>query len=92
MDDQAIRRHIRIHGQVQGVFCRESLRERARAHGISGWVRNCPDGTVEAVLEGAPDEVDRMVRFSHTGPPRADVDHVDVTEERPEGLTGFAVR
>lgn len=87
-----IRRRVVVHGRVQGVWFRESTRERARAHGVSGWVANRPDGTVEAVLEGPPEAVDRVVRFCETGPPRARVERVEVTEEEPEGLSGFSVR
>ena len=71
---------------------RSSTRERANAHGVAGWVSNRADGAVEAVLEGPPEAVDRVLRFLHTGPPHASVDHVDVTNEEPEGLTGFSVR
>jgi acylphosphatase len=77
---------------VQGVFFRDSARERARAHGVSGWVRNRSDGAVEAVVEGDPDAVERVVRFFHTGPPSARVEHVEVADEQPEGLSGFDVR
>jgi acylphosphatase len=77
---------------VQGVFFRDSMRERAQAHGVSGWVRNCSDGSVEAVLEGSAEGVDRVVRFAHTGPARAEVESVDVREEPVEGLSGFEVR
>jgi acylphosphatase len=77
---------------VQGVFFRDSARERARAHGVDGWVSNRSDGAVEAVLEGEPDAVERVVRFLRTGPPRADVNDVEVTSEEPEGITGFEVR
>jgi acylphosphatase len=92
MADERIRRRVTVHGRVQGVFFRDSMRERARAHGVSGWVCNRSDGAVEAVLEGPPDAVERVVRFSETGPPRAQVDRVDVSEEEPEGLNGFQVR
>ena len=93
MPDQGhIRRRAIVHGSVQGVFFRDSTRERARAHGVAGWVSNRSDGAVEAVLEGAPEAVDRVLRFLQTGPPQASVDHVDVSEEQPEGLTGFSVR
>jgi acylphosphatase len=77
---------------VQGVFFRDSARERARAHGVDGWVSNRSDGAVEAVLEGEPDAVERVVRFLRTGPPSADVNDVEVTSEEPEGITGFEVR
>jgi acylphosphatase len=86
------RRRVTVHGRVQGVFFRDSVRERAQAHGVSGWVANRSDGTVEAVFEGAADAVDRLVRFCETGPGSADVSRVEVVEEAPEGLGGFAVR
>jgi acylphosphatase len=92
MSVQPIRRRVVVHGQVQGVFFRDSTRERARAHGIAGWVCNRPDGAVEAVLEGPSDAVERVVRFLQTGPRHAQVERVDVDEEPPEGLTGFSVR
>jgi acylphosphatase len=92
MDPEAIRRRAVVHGRVQGVFFRDSTRERARAHGVSGWVCNRGDGAVEAVLEGPRDAVGRVLRFLETGPPRAQVENVEVFEEQPEGLTGFEVR
>jgi len=91
-DQDPIRRRAIVHGRGQGVFFRDSTRERANAHGVAGWVTNRPDGAVEAVLEGPPDEVQSVLRFLHTGPPHASVDHVDVTHEQPEGLSGFSVR
>jgi acylphosphatase len=87
-----IRRRVVIHGRVQGVFFRHTTRERAVAHGVSGWIRNLPDGAVEAVLEGPRETVERLVRFCETGPRHAYVDRVDVHNEEPEGVTGFAVR
>jgi acylphosphatase len=87
----AIRRRVIVHGQVQGVFFRDTARQRARAHGVAGWMRNRPDGTVEAVFEGPTEAVERLVRFCETGPPRASVERVEVVEEEPEGLTGFDV-
>jgi acylphosphatase len=92
MSDTTVRRRVKVHGRVQGVFFRDSTRERARAHGVAGWARNMPDGSVEAVLEGEPDAVERVVRFLQTGPPHADVEDVDVLDEDPEGLSGFSVR
>jgi acylphosphatase len=92
MSEREIRRRVKVHGRVQGVFFRDSTRERARAHGVAGWARNMPDGSVEAVLEGEPDAVERVVRFLQTGPPHAEVENVDVLDEDPEGLSGFAVR
>jgi acylphosphatase len=92
MEDGRVRRRVVVTGQVQGVFFRDSTRERARAHGVSGWVCNRSDGAVEAVLEGAAEAVERVLRFLETGPPRAQVERVDVSEESPEGLSGFQVR
>lgn len=86
-----IRRRVVVHGRVQGVFFRDTARERARAHGVSGWVRNRSDGSLEAVFEGDLEAVDRLVRFCETGPPRASVERVEVIEEEPEGLSGFDV-
>ena len=81
-----------ISGRVQGVFFRDSVRERARAHGVAGWVCNRSDGAVEAVLEGPAEAVGRVLRFLETGPPRAQVESVSVSQEEPEGLSGFQVR
>ena len=91
MTDQRIRRRVVVHGRVQGVFFRDSVRQRARAHGVDGWARNRPDGTVEAVLEGPPDAVDALVRFCETGAGGARVSHVEVADEQPAGLEGFEV-
>jgi acylphosphatase len=92
MPEQAIRRHVVVYGRVQGVFFRGCTRECADAHGVAGWVTNRSDGAVEAVLEGAPDAVHRVVRFMRNGPSHAHVDHVEVSDEEPEGLPGFSVR
>lgn len=86
------RRHIIVSGRVQGVFFRDSVRERAQAEGVAGWVANRHDGTVEAVFEGDDDAVEALVGFCREGPSRADVDDVSVSEEEPEGLDGFSVR
>jgi acylphosphatase len=77
---------------VQGVFFRDTARRRADAAGVSGWIRNTADGTVEAVFEGEPAAVDELVEFCRRGPSRAEVASVDVVEETPEGLSGFEVR
>jgi acylphosphatase len=74
------------------VFFRDSTRQRAGADGLAGWVCNRSDGAVEAVLEGPPEAVERMLRFLEDGPPRAQVDDVEVSQEEPEGLSGFEVR
>ncbi len=87
-----IRNHVLISGRVQGVCFRDACRRLALQHGVSGWVRNLPDGRVEAVLEGPPDGVHRLVDWAHHGPAAATVTGVTVREERPEGLSHFAVR
>lgn len=86
-----IRRRVVVHGLVQGVFFRDTVRRRALAADLAGWVRNRWDGTVEAAFEGEPDAVERLVAFCQEGPRGARVDHVEVAEEAPEGLTGFTV-
>ncbi len=92
MSDGVVRRRVTIHGSVQGVFFRDSTRERARSHGVAGWAQNRPDGSVEVVLEGEPEAVERVVRFLRSGPPHAEVARVDVADEEPEGLDGFSIR
>lgn len=68
--------HLNIHGRVQGVFYRDSMRREALALGITGWVRNLGDGTVEAMIQGVPDKVEALLAWSRQGPPRARVDGV----------------
>ena len=87
-----IRRRVVVHGFVQGVFFRDSLRRLAERNGVAGWVRNNRDGTVEAAVEGDPESVQRIVDYCRSGPRGAQVDRVDVYEEETEGATGFAVR
>jgi len=86
-----IRTHVVVHGHVQGVFFRESVRRRARAESVSGWVRNNRDGTVEAVFEGEQAAVERLVAFAREGPSGARVDRVEAYGEEPQGVAGFAV-
>jgi acylphosphatase len=86
------RRRVVVQGHVQGVFFRETTRRRAESAGVAGWVRNLPEGHVEAVLEGEREAVERLVEFLREGPRGARVDWVDVEAEEPEGLTGFEVR
>jgi len=87
-----MRKRVVVHGRVQGVFFRDSTRQRAQAAGVAGWVANRPDGSVEAVLEGESEAVDRVVGFMREGPRGAEVERVEVNEEEPEGLRGFEVR
>ncbi len=87
-----IRRRVLVHGLVQGVFFRDSVRRTAQQRGVNGWVANRPDGAVEAVFEGEPEAVERLVDFCREGPRSARVDSVDVTGEEPENVAGFDVR
>ncbi len=76
-----VRAHIRVHGIVQGVFFRATMADVARSHGVTGWVKNNADGTVEAVVEGEEDAVKRVIEWCRTGPPMARVDGVDIKWE-----------
>lgn len=71
--------HLSIHGLVQGVYFRDSMRREAQQLDVSGWVRNRGDGTVEAVVCGEDADVDAIVRWAHRGPERAQVERVDAT-------------
>ena len=83
--------HVVISGRVQNVFFRASLADVARDLGIDGWVKNRPDGRVEAVFEGEPAQVDAALRWSRNGPPLARVDAIEVIEEKPLREGGFFV-
>jgi acylphosphatase len=87
----AVRRRVVVKGRVQGVFFREWTRRTAERRGVAGWVRNCSDGTVEAVFEGDAGDVDSMVESVGLGPPDASVAGVQAHDEQPEGLQGFVV-
>ena len=87
-----IHRRVVVHGRVQGVFFRDSVRRAAQQRGVNGWVANRPDGAVEAVFEGEAEAVERLVAFCHEGPRGAQVESVDLFEEDPEDLTTFTVR
>lgn len=87
-----IRRRVVVHGRVQGVFFRDSVRRLAQQHAVAGWVSNRWDGTVEAVFEGERVAVERLVAFCERGPRGAQVERVEVTEEAAEGDAGFSVR
>jgi acylphosphatase len=86
------RRRVVVHGRVQGVFFRGSTVERAREVGVNGWVRNRPDGTVEAVFEGSAEQVAEMIRYCREGPPWARVERIQEFEETPEDLGDFGIR
>jgi acylphosphatase len=85
------RRHVLIYGFVQGVGFRFSVERAARSRSVSGWVRNRPDGAVEAVFEGEPEDVEALVDFCRRGPRGAEVERVEVERESPEGLPDFRV-
>ena len=87
-----VRYRVLVSGRVQGVFFRDSCRRLALEHGVVGWVRNLPDGRVEAVFEGPPDSVEHLVAWTRQGPRHARVLEVTVRPEPPEGLASFEVR
>ena len=85
--------HLLVSGRVQGVFFRATAARRANALGLRGWVRNLPDGRVEAVAEGPPADIEAFVLWCRSGPPFARVDALEVTPEPPSGdFAGFEVR
>ena len=86
-----IRKRVLVSGLVQGVFFRDTCRRVAGQQGVAGWVRNLPDGRVEAVFEGPPDSVDRLVTWARRGPSAAQVTGLTVTDEPVEGLSGFSI-
>ncbi|TLM98329.1 MAG: acylphosphatase [Actinobacteria bacterium] len=88
----AERAHVWVEGRVQGVWFRESTRREAERLGLAGWVRNLPDGRVEAVFEGPAEKIGTAVAWCRGGPERAVVTHVEFAAEKPEGLIGFEVR
>ncbi|MGZ8667753.1 MAG: acylphosphatase [Solirubrobacterales bacterium] len=89
MSAEILRRRAIIHGAVQGVFFRDSLRRAAIERGVAGSAVNRADGSVEAVLEGPADAVSSLLELCRTGPPAARVDRVEVSEEDPQGASGF---
>jgi acylphosphatase len=86
-----IRRHVVVHGVVQGVGFRYSTREQAHRLGVSGWVRNRRDGAVEVEAEGSDDAVAALVDWLAHGPSGASVSSVDVTEIEPLASSGFRI-
>jgi acylphosphatase len=87
-----VARRAVVRGRVQGVFYRDTIRRAAEQRGVAGWAANRADGTVEVWLEGEPDAVDSMLRVLRNGPPRAEVEQVDVSDGEPQGLEGFETR
>jgi len=86
------RRRVVVHGFVQGVYFRDTVRRAALGRGVAGWVANNRDGTVGAVFEGEELAVAALVSLCDAGPRGARVDRVDVFDEPAEGLTGFSIR
>jgi acylphosphatase len=84
--------HVIVRGDVQGVGYRYTMRMIARAAGVSGWVRNRRDGSVEAEVEGTESAVDEVLAWMAEGPPGSRVDHAETTDASPTGGTGFEVR
>ena len=86
------RARVVVRGRVQGVWFRAETESRARSLGLTGWVRNAEDGTVEAVFEGPRERIESVVAWCGRGPAEARVDDVQVDWEDPSGEQGFAVR
>jgi len=82
---------LRIHGRVQGVWFRESMRLEAERLNVTGWVRNTPDGAVEAVIQGPAGAVEAMIEWARSGPPLARVDRVEIGEAQGQ-YSGFVKR
>jgi len=89
---ERVRAHVWVSGVVQGVFFRGNTAAQARELNVDGWVRNLPDGRVEAVFEGDADALPAAVAWAKIGPPRAIVEHVETTFEPPAEEYGFSVR
>jgi len=85
------RAHVFVSGRVQGVWFRASTRDKAEELSLKGWVRNLPDGRVEAVFEGDDRAVEEMVEWCRHGPPMARVDRVDIEYEKPQGERSFRI-
>ncbi len=88
-----VRAHVFVSGEVQGVLFRANTRYEANRRNVTGWVRNLPDGRVEAVFEGEKENVDKLIEFCRRGPPGAIVTKVEVQWENYTGeFQGFNIR
>jgi acylphosphatase len=87
-----IARHLRVHGLVQGIGYRAALARRAQSLQLRGWVRNRLDGTVEALVVGDAERVDRLIAWARRGPTLARVDDIDVAEAAPEVVQEFMLK
>lgn len=86
-----VRAHVWVSGRVQGVYFRAYAEDEAAFRMVAGWIRNAPDGRVEAVFEGSPAAVEAMIRWCHRGSPASEVTGVDVAWEDPRGAAGFRI-
>ena len=85
--------HVIISGRVQGVWFRASTKQKAEQLGLKGWVRNVPDGKVEAIFEGDENQINEMTKWCHRGPPLSKVTNVEVKKQNPtNGFEGFSIR
>jgi acylphosphatase len=89
---ETVAKRVVVHGSVQGVFFRDTTRRKAQSRGVRGWVRNCSDGSVEALFEGDADAVEALVAFAREGPRGAQVERVDVSDAQAEGGDAFRIR
>jgi len=92
MTEDRLRRRVRVSGRVQGVGFRAATKAKAEACGVTGWVRNLPDGSVEAAFEGDAEAVAALLDFFRAGPRLARIERVEVREEPAKGLTRFELR
>lgn len=88
ISQERVRAHVFVSGRVQGVNFRAHMRDQARRVDVEGWVRNRPDKRVEAVFEGSRAAVQRLISWCYSGPPTAQVEHVEVTWEEPTNREG----
>jgi acylphosphatase len=84
-DSKKTRAHVFISGKVQGVYFRQNTKQVATGHGVNGWVRNLPDGRVEAVFEGNEMNVNKVIEWCHVGPPKSKVEDVSVKFQKYTG-------
>ena len=92
MSSEVVRRRVILTGRVQGVFFRASVKEAADNEGVAGSATNRSDGAVEVVIEGPAEAVESVLGYCRTGPVNARVDSAEVSQETPEGLSGFETR
>lgn len=84
--------HVYVSGKVQGVYYRKFTQENAEERGVNGWVRNLPDGRVEAVFEGEKESIQELLERCRDGPDMAVVENIKLNWGEPEGLDGFEIR